>query len=509
MTRYIWINFCLLFLLSACQPSGNAASEHNHEGHDHSAESEEHEEHESEKVSLFNENTELFVEFPSLMLGHSTTFLVHLTHLENYKPYPEGKLTLSLIKGSKGIRQKVDSLSSDGLFTPSISPKEAGIYSLVFDVESKYGKERFTANNIRVYKDHAEAEQAKSPENENGISFSKEQAWKIDFGISEVQKSAFQQIIKTTGSLIPSVNMEKRIVAKSDGIVHFQSQDIVPGKTIQKNESIFHLSGKELAGNNISTQFTEAKSNFEKAQSNFERAKALHEDQIISEKEYWEAKSNFETANANYQSIREHFHANGVNIVSPVSGFICGVYVNEGQYVEKGDVLAKVDQGSKLLLKADIYQKQLQELAHIKSANFRLPYSEKIFDTDELHGRLIAYGKDIHEDDYTTPLYFEVDLRPELYAGSFIEVYLKSERSANVLHIEKSAILEDHGLKYVFVQESGENYEKRFVTIGHSNGKEVEITSGLQAGEHVVSKGAYFVKLASMAGSLPAHDHNH
>ena len=508
MRQYIWIGFCLSILVSACQSSGNSNT--GHEGHDHSAGADAaHEDHSTESLTLFNDKTELFVEFPTLMLGHTTQFLVHLTNLESYKPYTEGKLTLSLIKGEKGVRQVVDAPERDGIFTPSIMTKEAGIYTLVFDVESKYGKEQFLAKNIRVYKNHEEAEPAKKPEGPEGTSFLKEQAWKIDFAISEAKLSPFQQIIKTTGNLLPAVNMEKQIVAKSNGIVHFQSQDIVPGKNIKKNDAIFNLSGDGLAGNNITTQFIEAKTNLEKTKSAFERAKTLHKDQIISEKDFVEAKSNFENASANYESINKDYNSNGFLISSPVTGFICDVYVNEGQYVQKGDVLAKIDQGSKLLLKADVYQKHLQELKHIKSANFKLPYSDKIFDTEKLNGRLIAYGKDIHEEDYTTPLYFELDLTPELYAGSFVEVYLKSERSSNVLHIEKSAVLEDQGLKYVFVQLSGESFEKRFVNIGVSNGKEVEITSGIKAGERVVSKGAYFVKLASMAGALPAHAHEH
>lgn len=507
MRQYIWISFCLSILLSACQASDKSNA--GHEGHDHSAEAEAHEDHATESLTLFNDKTELFVEFPTMMTGHTTQFLAHLTNLESYKPYTEGKLTLSLIKGGKGVRQVVDAPERAGIFTPSIMAKEAGIYSLVFDVESKYGKERFTADHVRVYKDHEEAEQAKPAEEKKATSFLKAQAWKIDFATSEAKLGPFQQIIKTTGSLLPAVNMEKQIVAKSNGIVHFQSQDIVPGKTIKKNDAIFNLSGDGLAGNNISTQYIKAKTKLEQTKSAFERAKTLHEDQIISEKDFVEAKSNFENARANYESINKDYNSNGFLISSPVTGFICDVYVNEGQYVQKGDALAKVDQGSKLLLKADVYQKHLQQLTHIKSANFKLPYSEQIFDTEKLNGRLIAYGKDIHQEDYTTPLYFELNLTPDLYAGSFVEVYLKSERSSNVLHIEKSAILEDHGLKYVFVQLSGESFEKRFVNIGVSNGREVEITSGLKAGERIVSKGAYFVKLASMAGALPASAHNH
>lgn len=506
MRRYIWISFCLTILLAACQPAGN--SNQGHEGHDHSAGAEAHEDHATESLTLFNENTELFVEFPTMMLGHSTKFLAHLTNLESYKPYTEGKFTVSLIKGKKGVRQTVEAPARDGIFTPSIQAKEAGVYTLVFDIESKYGKERFTAKNIRVYKDHAEAD-ANKPAEDEGTTFLKEQAWKIDFATSEAQKTPFQEVIKTTGTLLPAVNMEKQIVAKSNGIVHFQSNDILAGKTIKKNTPIFILSGKELAGNNISTEYTKAKTDLTKAKSEFERTRTLREDQIVSEKEFIEAKSNFENAEVRFNSINKGYNANGLKINSPVTGFICAVYVREGQYVEKGTVLAKVDQGSKLLLKADVYQKHLKHLASIKSANFRLPYRDEIFNTEDLNGRLIAYGKDIHEEDYTTPLYFELDLTADLYAGSFVEVYLKSERTNNVLHIKKSAILEDQGLKYVFVQISGESFEKRFVNIGVSNGQEVEITSGLKAGERVVSKGAYFVKLASMAGALPAHSHEH
>lgn len=505
----IWISLCLSILLASCQSSNNSNSGHNHEGHQHATEVNAHKDHASESINLFSDKTELFVTFPTLMLGHSTKFLVHITNLKSYKPYAEGKLTISLIKGKKGVRDTVNSPVHKGIFTLNLQAKEAGMHTLVFEIESQYGKERFTAKNIRVYKNHAEAANANKHKEDNGISFLKEQAWKIEFASSLAKLSPFQAIIKTTGTLMPAVNMEKQIVANSNGIVHFQSDDILAGKTIKKNSPIFILSGKELAGANIATAFTIAKTDLKKAKTEFDRAKTLREDQIVSEREFIEAKSNFENASVRFNSINKGYNANGLKINSPLTGFISAVYVSEGQYVEKGAVLARVNQGSKLLLKADVYQKHLQQLATIRSANFKLPYLDTIFNTENLNGRLVAYGKDIQTEDYTTPLYFELDITPDLYAGSFVEVYLKSEKTKNILHIEKSAILEDQGLKYVFVQKSGDRFEKRFVRIGASNGQEVEITSGLEAGERIVSKGAYFVKLASMAGALPAHSHSH
>ncbi len=508
MNKIYLIVLGLSLSIIACKPSNQSG--HGGHSHDEVSGGAVHVDHNNQTVSIFSNQTEVFAEFHPLVAGQVSTFLTHLTRLDTYRPYTEGKLSISLIKDGSGIRKTVEAPSSPGIFTPSLKPKSAGIYTLVIEVNSKFGKERFEAKNIEVYASEEKATKAVAAmQKENQTTFLKEQAWKIEFATAQVKNSPFQEVIKTTGTLLPAVNMEKQIVAKSNGIVHFESNDILAGKTIKKNSPIFILSGKELAGTSISTEFTKAKTGLAKAKSEFERAQTLHEDQIVSEKEYIKAKGNFENAEVRFNSINKNYNANGIKINSPVTGFISAVYVSEGQYVEKGAVLAKLDQGSKLLLKADVYQKHLKQLGNIKSANFRLPYRDQIFNTEDLNGRLIAYGKDIHEEDYTTPLYFELDIRPDLYAGSFVEIYLKSDRTNNVLHIAKSAVLEDQGLKYVFVQKSGESFEKRFVNIGSSNGLEVEITSGLKAGERVVSKGVYFVKLASMAGALPAHSHEH
>jgi len=61
----------------------------------------------------------------------------------------------------------------------------------------------------------------------------------------------------------------------------------------------------------------------------------------------------------------------------------------------------------------------------------------------------------------------------------------------------------------VFVHVSGESFEKRRVTLGIRDGNWVEIASGLEEGEHVVTENAYQVKLASLSSEAPAHGHAH
>jgi len=508
MNKLYMIALGLSLSIAACQPSAKSS----HEGHDHGVEGAEdaHEEHNNQELTIFTEETELFAEFHPLVAGQTSNFLAHLTRLDTYRPYTDGKLTVSLIKGETGIRQTVDAPSSPGIFTPGLKPKYSGLHTLIFDVESKFGKERFVAKDIMVYASEDIATKAMAAlHNDDQTKFLKEQAWKIEFGTEDVKDETFHNVIKTTGELIASSNSEIRISAQSSGIIHMPSSDVVNGKPIKKNEPIFYISGKGLSDNSITSKFINARSEYEKTKANFKRAEALRADQIISEREFNEAKSNYEKAEINFQLISKDYSPDGIKVTSPATGYICNVFVKEGEYVEKGQVLGIVDRASKLILKADLYQKHLTQLSKIRSANFKLPYRDEIYDTNDLGGKMIAYGRDIHPKDYTTPLYFEINKIPELFMGSYIDVYLKSESTRKVLSISKTAVLEDQSIHFVFVQTQGESYEKRFVTIGADNGKEVEILTGLNAGERVVSKGAYFVKLASLAGALPAHSHEH
>jgi len=507
MNKIYLIAIGLSLSIIACKPSTQSGHGHSHDEVSGGAA---HADHNNQTVTLFSETTEVFAEFHPLVAGQVSKFLTHLTRLDTYRPYTEGKLSISLIKGNKGIRKTVKSPSSPGIFTPSLKPSTAGLYTLVIEVNSKFGKERFEAKNIQVYASEKEATKAMAElKKENQTAFLKEQAWKIEFGSEDVKYDIFNKVIKTTGELIASSNSEIRISAKSSGIVRIPSSDIVNGKTVSKGETIFYISGEGLSDNSLTSRFISARSEFEKSKAEYDRAKSLSEDQIISKREFNKAKANFEKAEINFQLISKDYSTKGIKVASPVSGYVCNVFVKEGEYVEKGQVIGIVDRNTTLILKADLYQKHLTQLSKIHSANFKLPYRDEIYNTDDLGGKLIAYGRDIHEDDYTTPLYFEINKIPELYMGSYIDVYLKSESTRKILSVSKSAILEDQSIFYVFVQSEGESYEKRFVTIGSDNGKEVEILSGLKAGERVVSKGVYFVKLASLAGALPAHGHEH
>ena len=73
----------------------------------------------------------------------------------------------------------------------------------------------------------------------------------------------------------------------------------------------------------------------------------------------------------------------------------------------------------------------------------------------------------------------------------------------------KTALTEEQGLFFVYIQLDAECYKKQEVKVGADNGREVQILSGIKAGDKVVTEGAYHVKLASASNAIPAHSHEH
>lgn len=461
--------------------------------------------------TIYTDKTELFVEFSPLIMGEKTKFLAHFTILgEKFLPLTEGSVTISLIVNGKGIKHTADSASSPGIYRLALEPIAAGTGTLIFEINNPAYTDKIIIENVIIYPDRASAEKNQSSENgaEGEITYLKEQAWKTDFATLEVRKQTFYEIIKTSGQILGAPGDEVVASAKSSGIVFFTGTSSIVGSPVSKGQTIFIISGEGLTEGNISSKYKEAKSNLEKATADYERAKGLIEDKIITQKEFLEIKNNFEKSETVYNSIAQNYTSKGTRISAPISGFLKNLYVSEGQFVEIGDPIASISQNKKIVLKADVSQSYFSKLAAIHSANFTT-IDGQTYNTTELNGKILAYGKSVSTDEPFIPITFEIDNHGNILPGSFVEVYLKTNPISDALVVPLSALIEEQGVYFVYVQLSGENFTKREVKIGGNDGSQVQIISGIEEGERAVTLGGYNIKLSVASGSLPAHGHEH
>ncbi|HNX84445.1 MAG TPA: HlyD family efflux transporter periplasmic adaptor subunit, partial [Bacteroidales bacterium] len=179
--------------------------------------------------------------------------------------------------------------------------------------------------------------------------------------------------------------------------------------------------------------------------------------------------------------------------------------VRNGQYVGAGEPLTVISQNKSLLLRAEVQQKYARDLMSITAANIRTIEDNKTYTLEELNGKVLSVGRTTTTDNFLIPFTLQINNAGSLVPGGFVELYLKTVSNSKALTIPVSAVLEEQGNFFVYVQVTPELFEKREIKTGATDGIRTEVISGLVDDERIVLKGAVLIKLAQATGSLDAH----
>lgn len=499
MKRILFFITAFSMLVLGCKENTKVAEE---VGHDHA--------HEAAKFqyTTYTDSLEYFAEADPFVLGEESNVLSHFTWLNNFKPVGNARITLKLLVNASEVSETLESTDHPGIYSFNLKPEIAGNGKLVYEIHT--GEETFMleVSNITVYKNDKEAHEA-AEEAEisatNTSAFTKEQSWKIDFRTELPANEPFGQVIKTVAQvqLVPSD--EITLTARSNGTVQYLSNDLVEGKTVSANENLFSISGNQLAVNNSAVMYAEAKNNYEISKLDYERKQELAKEKIVSEKDLLEAKNKFENAKIIYQNLENNFNDRGEVVKSHLSGYIRQVFVDNGEYTEPGQALATIARNRGYLLHAEIQPKYRENMKHYYDAVIRTMGSNLTYDLKDLNGELIATGNSTGEGNFMIPVHLRTDASADLIPGEFVELYLKTTSDQNKLVLPNSALLEEQGLFFVYVQLTPELFEKREVEVGDSDGLSTEIKSGISPDERIVTMGAMFIKLSQATGALDPH----
>lgn len=345
---------------------------------------------------------------------------------------------------------------------------------------------------------------ASSESHADEIIMTKAQAKAAGLVVSKVEPTTFQQVIKTSGQVLVAQGDESVAVATVAGVVSFNGL-ITQGKSVSKGTPLVTISSRNLADGD---PVQRARIAYDAAKKEYERMKPLVESQIVSQKEFTVAQQNYENARITYEAIANGSTGSGVAITAPIGGYVKNVLVNEGDYVTVGQPLVSVTQNRKLFLRADVSEKYYPVLTTIQSANFQTPYDNKVYELNAMGGKLLSTGKAAETNSFYVPVTFEFNNQGDIVPGSFVEIFLLSTPMPNVIALPRTALTEEQGLNFVYIQLDDEGYKRQEVTLGADNGVDVQILSGVKAGDAVVTKGAYQVRLASASSAIP-HGHAH
>lgn len=325
-----------------------------------------------------------------------------------------------------------------------------------------------------------------------------------EFGVKteKIQSSDFNDVIKVGGQIESKASDESVATATRSGILTL-SPGINQGVRVSAGTGIGSIQAANVQG---ADPMVQAVASRDAAKRELDRLAPLHKEGVVSTQRYNEALSAYEQAEAALRSSKQ----GSATVSSPKSGVITQLLVKSGDYVEAGQRVALVSGNTSLTLRADVPEKYALQVSSIESANFRPASSPESYSLVDLNGKLLtANGSGVSSNGYI-PIYFSFDNNGAIAPGSFAEIYLVSGKRSGVISVPKEAIVEVSGNKCVYSLHGDGLYEKHVVTTGASDGKRIEILSGLEDGEDVVVKGAQVVRMAeTSATAVPGHTHNH
>lgn len=348
----------------------------------------------------------------------------------------------------------------------------------------------------------AEDEHHHSPDD---IILEPEKAKAAGVEVQKVERGTFHDVIQVSGSLMAASCDETTIVATVNGVID-HARHISEGMPISQGTTVYYITSDKLQDGD---QAQRARISYLAAKREYERAEPLVKEKIISEKDFAAIKTEYETMRLAYENIGKNTTQKGVAVKSPVTGYMKECMVKDGDYVEVGTPLMVVTKNQHLYLRAEVPVRYYSQLSKITSAKFRTQYSNDVIDLKSVNGTLMSSGKSAVSTSSYVPVTFQLDNKGDIVPGSYAEVFLITGERQNILSLPTSALTEEQGVYYVYVQEKKHehSYHKQEVQLGATDGQYTEITKGLNGGERVVVRGAINVKLAAASNAIPAHNH--
>lgn len=473
-----------------------------------------------EKLTHFTDHTELFVEFPPLVAGETATFAAHLTTLPDFRALASGKVTVRLAGGGWPDEVfSVDNASQPGIFRPEVMPKHAGERELLIEVVTPEFSVTHALGPFTVYPDRKAADAAAAPHEDEGIVFTKEQQWKVDFATAEAVKRPIRTAVDATGVLRARPDGEALLTAAAAGQVQPAGAFPRLGQQVKKGQLLAYLAPR-LGGDtdlaSLRAAAGKAQVEHDLAQQELARLETLFREEAVPEKRVLAARAAAASARADLSAAQQRLGqyagaAGGIPVRAPVAGTIADVRVSPGAFAQEGALLFHIADRSALWLELRVPEAEAARLVNPTGAAFRVAGMDAGVEiVAGQNGRLVAVGGVVDAATRTVPVVFEFApgaLRLPIGMAVRAQVFAGGVRDA--IAIPASSVLDEGGMSVVYVMTGGESFERRQVRLGARDGDWVEVLDGLTPGQRVVSRGAYLVKLAATGTAQIGHGHAH
>jgi cobalt-zinc-cadmium efflux system membrane fusion protein len=318
-----------------------------------------------------------------------------------------------------------------------------------------------------------------------------------------VRTTAIPEYLDLPAHIEPDPTRVVHVFAPAGGRI--TEMRVRPWDRVEKGQTLAELESSDLA--RAVAEYHKAMVDNQVKQNQLKRAQDLLDHKAISEREYQQAQGDAQQSAAEVEAAREQIQVFGMDpdhastqllVKAPRSGVILDVGAAPGEFsqaLSASAPLSTVADITTVWAVGDVYEKDLAVARSGEAAQVTL----NAYPGQSWTGRVAVVASAV--DPTTRTLHLRVvlpnaDLRIKPAMFGMIRLV---RSTAQGIAVPATAVVREGNDSYVFVSRGNGRFERRAVKLGRTIDANLEILSGLNAGETIVSEGALFLRSAAPA----------
>ena len=336
----------------------------------------------------------------------------------------------------------------------------------------------------------------KAPEEvkDKPTSFCLNEKFKSKVGIYEVNEQAIVEKLHLTGSVESNPDHVLSFISLVSGIITHTHFSI--GDEVKKGQVLAELKSTELTS--MQSEQKSLNSQMKVATKRLQSTQSMYESGISSEKDLLEAQSELDILNTDLERVTNNLNLfspseeQGVfQIKSPVTGIITDKRIAGGtQISSEGDPLFTISNLEEIWVMANVYASNVDHItkgmeAEIKTLSYKdltlngtVSVISQVLDSESkvLKARIVLKNTDL-----------------KLKPGMLVDVYVAKEADGSATAIPVGNLIFDSNQYFALVYRNDCSIEIRKIDILSKNERIAYLSSGLDAGEKILSENALLV----------------
>jgi len=321
-------------------------------------------------------------------------------------------------------------------------------------------------------------------------------------------------VLDLPGEIVLNKNKVAHVIPRLSGVVTEVRKNL--SDKVKKGEVLAVIESRELA--DLKSNYLASAQQAELARATFEREKQLFEKKISPEQEFLAAKQAQAQAEIGFKAATEKLFALGLSrndvdnvskgeglaryeLRAPLDGVVIEKRITVGEAIKEDADIFIIADLSTVWGDITVYAKDLRAVRLGQTVTVR---SKEL--GVEATGKISFIGPLVGEQSRAASAHVDIPNPKGLWRpGLFVTVELAQEEIPTQVAVSSEAIQTFRDWNVVFVQYQGQ-FEARPLELGRSDGKWVEVVSGLSPGEKYAAKNSFVLK-ADLGKSGAAHDH--